>query len=194
MSMKLNLLPDVRLAKLRDQQHRRLAVSVAIGSVVVTAALLVVGVLIVQGQYLTIHSLTSGIKSREDKVSSYPNVKAMLSTQGRLAALPDLYAKRQTMTNVYQVLSSIQPSDVAFTSVTLDSSNLLTINATGRSYLAAARIARALEQDNLTVGNGASSSNTPHFSNVQLSAVTLSTGVTTFSITATISSGVLHGK
>ncbi len=191
MSTKINLLPDIRLAKLRDQQHRRLAVSGMVGSVIVAAALLVIGFLIVQGQYLTIHSLTGSIQSKENQVASYPNVKAMLSTQQRLAALPALYSQRQVMTNLYGILSGVEPNDAAFTAVTLDSSNLLTISASGRSYLAAARIAKALEQSNTAA---AGSAGAPRFSNVQLSSVTLSSGLTSFTITATVNQGVLNGK
>lgn len=194
MSTKINLLPDVRLTKLRDQSHRRLAVSGMTAAIIVTAALLVIGFLVVQGQNITISSLTNGIKSRQNKVAAYPNVKTILSLQARLAALPELYSQRAVMTKVYGILSSIEPSDVAFTSVSLDATNLLTIQATGHTYLAAARITDALKQSNLTIGAGASPSNQAHFSNVQLSAVSLGDGVTTFSITASVSQGATHGQ
>ena len=194
MSTKINLLPDVRLTKLRDQSHRRLAVSGMTGAIIITAALLVIGFLVVQGQNITISSLTNGIKSRQNKVSSYPNIKTILSLQARLASLPELYSQRAIMTKVYGILSSVEPSDVAFTNVSLDATNQLTIQATGHSYLGAARITDALEQSNLTVGASASPSNLAHFTNVQLSAVTLSDGVTSFSITASVSPGATHGQ
>jgi hypothetical protein len=194
MSTLINLLPDVRQAKLQDKRNRRLAITIMLGVILFVGAVLIIAVLTIQAQNFTINALTNSIKDKKQQVASTPDVKTMLSLQARLSALPQLYSQRVLLTKLNNILSAVEPKDLALTSVSLDASNNLNITAEGKTYLGAAKLARALEQSNLSVGQGASPSNEPHFSNVTLSAVTQSDGKTNFSITATANSGASSGK
>ncbi len=186
MSAKINLLPDLRQAKLQDKQHRQVAITIALISVVATAGLLLLGFLIIQGQNLRIKALTSSIADKKKEVAAKPDIKNILSTQGRLDHLPGLYSQRVYATELAKILSSAEPKDVAFSSLTV-TTNKLTLGASGRSYLAAAKIARSLE----TVKD---SSGTNYFTDVQLSAVSLAGNTSAFSISATINPGASDGK
>lgn len=194
MSAKINLLPDVRQAKLQDKQRRQLAISVAVGAVIVSAGLLVVGFLIIQGQNLRISGLTSSISSKKQQIASFPDVKKILGTQAKIAALPGLYSQRAIITKLLNTLSATEPPDVDFTALSLTSSSQLSLSMEGKSYLAAARVAKALEAANVTVGTGANTGNKPFFTNVQLSAVSMATNKTTYTITAVVSPEVISGQ
>lgn len=194
MSTKINLLPDVRQAKIQDKSRRRLAVAVMAGSVMVLIGALLLGFLTEQAQRLTINSLTNSIKDKKTQINNTPDIKTMLSLQARLAALPKLYSDRVLMTKLNKVLSALEPSDTAFTDLSIDNNHQLTFNATGKTYLTAARIAKALEASNVSVGDGAAATNEPYFSDVQLSAVTSDSGTTTYSVTATVNQGATSGQ
>ena len=193
MSIKINLLPDVKLAKIKEHQRRKTAISIAVGSVIVSAGIMVAGFLVVQGQNLRINQLKTSINDKKTQETNYPNIKAMVSLQSRLQALPDLLSKRVYMTKLASVLSSVEPTDVDFTSLSL-ANGQLNIGAEGKSYLAAAKVAKAIEGANVTVGSGANASNTPYFTNVQLSAVSLNGATTTYSITANVNPGATSGQ
>lgn len=192
MSTKINLLPDVRLAKLREKTRRHWAISSMFISVIVSAGILIVAFVVLQAQVLTAHNLKNNITSKKQQVASYPNVTTILSAQARLTALPGLYQQRVKTTKLLGILSSIEPTDVDFTAMSVDSAGSLNLSAEGKSYSAAARIARALEQANVSVGSGANANNQPYFTNVQLSAVSLNSGKTAYTITATVSPGAIQ--
>jgi len=191
---KINLLPDVRQAKIQEKQRRQLAISAMIGSVVAVVGILIVAVIVIAGQNLRINQLTGSITSKKQQVASYPDINTILTLQAKANALPSLYSQRSTMTKLFGTLASIEPQDVDFTNVAVSNSSQLTITAEGKSYLAAARVTDALQAANVSVGTGAQASNTPFFTNVQLSGVTLQSGKTGYSITATIDPGATSGK
>lgn len=193
MSARINLLPDVRQAKIQEKQRRHLAVSVMVGSVVGVAIILVVAFIIVQGQHLRIGQLTTSISTKKQQVASYPDIKTILALQAKADALPGLYSQRTAMTKLFGILSGLEPQDADFTNVSVTGTTL-NITAEGKSYLAAARVANALQAANVSVGTGAQASNKPFFTNVQLSAVTLNTNKTGYTITATIDPGATSGK
>jgi Tfp pilus assembly protein PilN len=181
----INLLPDLRQAKIRDKQRRQLAITIAVGMVVGVAALLVLGFLIIQGQNLRINQLTNSITDKKAEIKKTSNVNEILSLQARAAALPGLFGKRLYITKLLSTLSTNQPADVAFSSFSL-TQNSVSISATGKSYQAAARIALALQQ--------AKTNGQLDFTNVVLSAVSVSGTTTSYSITATVNPQVTSGK
>jgi len=193
-SAKINLLPDVRQAKLQDKQRRQLAISVAIGTVLVAAVLLVIGFLVIQGQNVQVSKLSSKITTNKQKVASYPNVKAMLALQAKVAALPALYQQRAIITKLLNTISAVEPPDADFTNLSLTNDSQLVVTAEGKSFMTASRLADALKAANTVTGPGAKASNQPYFTNVQLSAVTLGAGKTGYSVTASVNPGAISGN
>lgn len=191
----INLLPDARKDKLRDQNNRQLAISAATAAVVASVAGLILLVVILQAQNLQIRLLSNSINSKRAQIQQdIPDAQAIATMQRHMDSLGGLYASRVRMSQLFNVLGSVSNSDVSISSVSLDTANKLTVTGVARSYNSASKLAQAMQASNLTLGENASPSNTPDFSNVLLTALSGDVGKSNFSITATVATGVTNGK
>jgi len=191
----INLLPDARKEKLRDQNNRQLAISAATIAVVGSVVVLVLLVAITQAQNLQIHLLTGSISNKQKQITQeIPEAQAIATVQRATDSLAPLYSQQVKMSNFFNVLASVSNNDISISSVTLDASNKLTVSGLARSYNAASKLAEAMQASNVTLGDNASPSNTPDFTNVLLNALNGDQGKSSFTITATVSTGVTHGN
>lgn len=191
----INLLPDVRKEKLRDQNNRQLAMSAATTAVVASVAGIILLVVILQAQNLQIRLLSNSIKDKHAQIQQeIPDAQAIATMQSHLDSLGGLYNSQVKMSKFFTVLGSVSNSDVSISSVTLDATNKLTVTGQARSYNAASKLAEAMKASNITLGENASPANTPDFTNVLLSALSGESGKASFSITATVATGVTNGK
>lgn len=191
----INLLPDARKEKLRDQSNRQLAISVAttavVGSVIGVALLVV----ITQAQNLQIHLLGNAISAKQKQIAQeIPEAQAVATIQRASDSLGQLYAQQVKMSNFFVVLGSVSNNDVGINSVSLDASNKLTVSGTARSYNSASRLAEAMQASNVTLGDNASPANVPDFSNVLLNSLSGEQGKVSFTITANVATGVTRGN
>lgn len=195
MAVRVNLLPDLRQAKLRARHHRQLAAGLA--TLVCAASIGVVVMLFayVQVQGLRIHQLQGSINEKQATFLATPELEKMLTTQAHLAALPQLYDQRVLMTRFFNILGTISPRDLALQSLSIDETNTLKITGQARSYALATKLAKALEASNVTIGQDAKPDNQPHFLNVALADVTSDTtnGKVNFSLSAGLSPEATHG-
>jgi len=101
-----------------------------------------------------------------------------------------LYSQRVYMTNFFHAYTEADPTDITLSSLTVDTSNNLTVQGLGKSYASVAKLARALT----AAGGTSSPTYQPFFTNVQITSVagTPGRGVA-FSIGATLQSGVTSG-
>lgn len=194
MSILINLLPDVRQAKLRERHRRQLATGVSITVWAICGGMVVLLTLYVAGQKVVISSLSSSITSMENQLQGVPNLTSALTAEEHVASLPTLYNQRVYLSKFFQAYTAASPTDVTVGSLTIDSQNNLTINGTADTYAAVAKLARALEDSNVTLGTGAAASNTPYFTNVTISSVGNGTGGVGFSMSAVMGSGVISGS
>jgi Tfp pilus assembly protein PilN len=190
----INLLPDVRQAKLREHRRRQLATGLSITTWAVCGGILVVLTLYVAGQKVLINSLSSNISSKENQLKSIPNLTDALTAQQHSASLSSLYGQRVYMTKFFQAYVASSPTTVTIGSLSVDSQNNLVVNGTATNYAAVAKLARALEAANVTLGNGASASNTPYFSGVSITSVGSVAGGVGFSLSAVLGTGVVSGS
>lgn len=191
----INLLPDARKEKLRDQSNRQLAISAATIAVAVSVGALVLLVIITQAQRLQISLLSSSISSKEKQITTdIPDAQAIATTQRATDSLGQLYNNQVKVSKFFTVLGSVSNNDVSINSVSLDSANKLTVTGTARSYNSAAKLAEAMKASNVTLGQNASPSNPPDFNNVLLNALNGDQGKVSFTITATVATGVTHGN
>lgn len=200
MSILVNLLPDLRQAKLRERRRRQLVAGVSVTVWVVCGVVIVLMSLYVAGQKVIINNLTNSINSEKNQLAGVPNIIDAYTAEQHLASLPGLYGQRVYMTKFFDSYTQANPQEVTLSSMTVDQSNMLTVMGTGKSYASVAKLARALAAANVTVGTGANSSNSPYFTNVQITTVR-NDGTTVgnksgvqFSITATLQSGVTSGS
>lgn len=195
MTALINLLPDVRQAKLKDERRRRLTTGISATIGVVSIGVIAVLFLFIQGQFLKIKSLTAEISDHQAAISQIPDLEDILTTQQHLDSLPSLYSQRVYLTKFYTLLGTISPKDLALQSIALDGKNSLKFSVRARNYFIAAKFAKALEASNVTLGFGAKESNNAHFTNVQLEAVSAEIdGKVTFAITATMGTEVTNGQ
>lgn len=157
------------------------------------------GLLLVAGLYegsqkILISTQTAKIADDEKKLEATAGLIDALTTQQHLASLPNLYAQRTYLTKFLEAYTTADPTDVTLTSLTVDSSNTLTVNGSGKTYQAVAKLARALTAENVTLGKDASTSNQPHFTNVTLQSVSRTNNAINFTLNATVDSGVTNGN
>jgi Tfp pilus assembly protein PilN len=191
----VNLLPDVRIKRLKVQHQRRLALSSMILVVVVCSAVLLIGFLIVSAQNLQINNLTKNIADRQQEFVSIPDVKTILVTQQNLASLGTLYKSRVRLSAFFDVIQAISPQDVSIRSLALGEGNAITITGGAKDYLTASKLAKAMESSGVDINKGSNISGTPDFTNVQLSGLAADqSGRVSFSISAVASARVINGN
>jgi len=191
----INLLPDARKDKLRDQSNRQLAISVATIAVAASVGAIILLIVITQAQALQIRLLSNSINSKQQQISQeIPEAQAVATIQRQLDSLGVLYGNQVRMSKFFTALGSVSNNDVSITSVSLDATNKLTVTGAARSYNSASKLAEAMQASNVTLGDNASPSNSPDFTNVLLSSLSGEQGKVGFSITATVAPGVTNGK
>jgi Tfp pilus assembly protein PilN len=194
MSILINLLPDIRQAKLRDRHRRQLATGLSVALWGVCGGVLVLMTLYVAGQKVVINSLSSNITTMENQLQAIPGLTDALTGQQHLASLPSLYGQRVYLSKFFQAYTASDPSSVTLGSMDIDNSNNLVVNGTADTYASVAKLARALEESNVSIGTGAAASNTPYFSNVNITSVGSATGGIGFSLSAVLGTGVVSGS
>jgi len=197
MSVLINLLPDIRQAKLRESRRRQLVTGVSIVVWAVCGGVVLLLSLYAGGQKVLISNATRSIANEENQLKSVSGLIDAYTAQQHLASLPNLYAQRVRMTKFFQAYMEADPTDITLTSMTVDAGNTLIVQGSAGTYASVAKLARALQASNISVGTGASASNSPNFSNVTITSVGTSgasgrKGVN-FSINATVESGATSG-
>lgn len=194
MSILINLLPDVRQAKLRNKHHRQLATGLSVTLWSVCGVVLVLLTLYVTGQAVVIKALSNNISTMEGQLQAIPGLTTALTGEQHLASLSTLYSERVYLSKFFSAYTAADPASVNLSSLSIDAQNNLTVNGTADSYASVAKLARALENSNLTLGSGAAPSNTPYFTDVNITTVGSSSGGIGFSLSAVLGSGVVSGN
>lgn len=195
MATLINLLPDVRQAKLRAKRLRQITAGLTSMVIAVCVAGVVVLFLITQGQKLRMGQLANEIKTKQATIDSTPDLGKMLTTQAHLASLPGLYQNRVLLTQFFSLLSSVSPKDISLENLEIAADGTLKFTVEARSYTIAAKFAQALEASNVTLGDGAGPDKPPHFTKVTLNGVAAtSTGKVNFTATANVSPEVTRGR
>ncbi|MDF2461560.1 MAG: hypothetical protein K0S68_963 [Candidatus Saccharibacteria bacterium] len=200
MSILINLLPDLRQAKLRERRRRQLVsgISVLVWSICGGVVLLLV--IFSTGQKVVINNLNNSIDQKKGELERMEDLPEALTAADHLNSLhgidgqPGLYDKRVLYTNFFKAYESADPTDITLQSLGVDASNALVVKGLGKSYAAVAKLARAVERYNVTVGPNANSANSPYFTDVKLLNVSQDTTGVAFSMNATIQTGAFSGE
>ncbi len=195
MTTLINLLPDIRQDKARNNQRRRMAKLAAFAVSGVSLGLVLILFLITLGQKYRINSLSEDIKSNQAAIDEINDLQQILTTQRQLSSLAELYQQRVLITRLYGVLSGLQPREIGLQSLSLDAQNTLTMTAQARNFGSVTRFVKALQASNVSIGSGANINSRPHFSNIKLATVTSDTNnLVSFSVTATMSPEVTNAN
>jgi hypothetical protein len=195
MSLSINLLPDLRQAKLREHRRRQLVTGVSVSIWILCAAVVAILGIYAAGQKVVIATTTKSIANKEDSLKQVTGLVDALTANEHLASLPGLYSQRVYLSKFFTAYTQAQPVVALISSLQIDASGALTIIGTAPTYADVAKLARALAVSNVTVGAAASSSNSPYFTNVNITSVdnNSKTGVT-YTISAQLAPGVTSGS
>jgi Tfp pilus assembly protein PilN len=201
MSILINLLPDIRQAKLRDRHRRQLFTGVSLLIWAVCGGVVLVLGLYAAGQAVVIKSVTSQISNRESQLQNVPGLTTALTAEQHLASLSTLYQQRVYVSQFFTAYEAADPTGVTANSLTIDSSNNLVVDGTGTTYTAIATLARAMEKANVSSGSAGTTTDSPAFSEVSIvnvsnatGGVSGGTGGISYTIDAVINSGVVSGS
>ena len=192
MSAMINLLPDIRQAKLREKRRRQMMSGSAV-IVWVVCGVIILGLSLATAAEKVL--ITSAKHSASTKIAQLNDVTGLvdaLTAQQHLKSLPALYSQRSYMTKFFKALSESDPADITLSSLTVDDLNQLTVTGGARSYASVAKLARALSAAHREVGTGSSPTNDPYFTDVSISEVSKSSTVISFTIQATMQPGVFN--
>jgi Tfp pilus assembly protein PilN len=190
MNILINLLPDTRQIKLKERRRRQLMTGIALVVWAVCGGALVLLGLYTASQKILISNNTKQIADKETRLKDTTGLIDALTAQQHLTSLTGLYSQRVYLTKFLQVYSESNPAEVSLTSMSVDASNALTVNGTATTYLAVAKLARALEAQNVTLGQNAGPDNQPYFSDVSIQSVSRSNNSVSFTLNTVVSTGV----
>src|SRR5476649_1828899 len=168
MSLSINLLPDLRQAKLREHRRRQLVTGVSVSIWVACGAVVALLSIYAAGQKVIIATTTKTITNDETSLKSVTGLVDALTANEHLASLPGLYGQRVYLSKFLAAYTQAQPAVATIGSLQIDPQGALTIVGTAPTYADVAKLARALAASNVTVGASASSSNSPNFTNVNI--------------------------
>ena len=195
MSVRLNLLPDLRQAKIREANRRKLATT---GTILVCAV--AVGIVLVLGLYnggqkVIINNDSNQIKSKMADLTNMSGLIDALTAQAHASSLPDLYSQRVYYSHFFAAYQAADPTDVSISSLAVDETNTMKVSGTANSYTAVAKLARALAADNLTIGTGSATTNEAYFTDISIDSVSRDDTSVSFSLSATVATGATsNGK
>ena len=194
MSLSINLLPDLRQAKLREHRRRQLATGVSVSIWIACGAVVAILSIIAAGQKVIIASTTKSIQTEESNLKQVSGLVDALTATQHLASLPTLYGQRAYISKFFTSFTQAQPATVTVSSMQIDAQGALTVIGTAPSYADAAKLVRAMQASNVTVGIGAASTNDPYFNNVNITSVDNNSKVgVTYTISAVLAPGVTNG-
>ena len=192
MSIIINLLPDLRQAKLRERRRRQLVSGISVLVWAVCIGVVALLSVILAGQEVAKNVLTSNIKDKESKLQNISGLTDALTAQQHLDSLKGLYGKRVYMTKFFDAYQQADPANDVLNSLQLDESNLLTISGVAKSYADVAKLDRALEASNVRVGLDAKSGNEPYFTDVTITNVSEDNQGVSYTMTATVASSAME--
>jgi len=172
--IQLNLLPDVKMEYIKAQRTRSLVLSsaiiIALGSIALLVLLLIVGGL----QKKHISDLTKDIKSDTAMLQKKKDVTKILTVQNQLQSLTALHEDKPAVSNLFDYLNQVTPTQVDITDFTADfDEESITITGTADSLGAVNKYVDTLKFT--TFNTEDSSKKQPAFKDVVLSSFGVNT-------------------
>lgn len=193
----INLLPDLRQAKIRDLHRRQLAIGLGTLVVVISAGSVLALFLVLGGMKLQISNLSRQIADRQTQLEAIPNLPRALTVQKHLASLPGLYAQRSSYSRYLAVLDAASPTQIQLSSLVEDTTGMMTIIGKADSYATVGKYAEALKADptRSILRLDSDKSTARNFDKVTISSVSADqrTAVS-FTINATVAPELLAGR
>jgi hypothetical protein len=189
MSIAINLLPDVRLARIRAQHLKHLATGIAV-AIWIIAGIIVGGLFLgIGAQKLVLDNVNNQIATDISSINSTKGLTSALTAQQILHNLPTLYKGRTYFSKFMPIITVAMPPTAHVSNVTASSSGTLAITGAASSAYVVDQFYEALK------ASGATSTTGAYFSNVTITSVSKdpASGAAAFNLTAVLSPGAIHG-
>lgn len=191
----INLLPDLRQAKLREKRRRQMVSGVAVAVWVVCGGLIALLAVYAGGQKVLISNSTKNIAASRAELEANTGLIDALTAHQHLASLPALYAQRVYVTKFFNAYMEVDPKKITLNSLDVDATRQLSVRGAAPTYAEVAKLARVLAASNVTLGSTAQAGNQPYFREVTITTVDSNdTGGVNFTITAKLGDGVTNGS
>ncbi len=187
MAAAINLLPDIRLAKLRARRNRHLAVGVATIVCVISASVVLLLLLLIGAQNIRLAQINNNIKNKQAELDQITNLADIVTLQQHLDSLPGLYNSRIHLSRFFKVLVAVSPKELTVSKLELDSLNTLKVSGQSRNFATVNKLVKALE--------ASTQDGRPNFDNIVLESLTNeSVNKAAFTLTATMAPEVTYGN
>lgn len=185
MNIQLNLLPEARLQKIKNQAKKRRYGAIA-GLVVGTAIASIVMFLLLQGFLIGTYQVGQNkIKDLKSSLASTADLEEKATTlQNNLAAFSTANTNRTNASKIFTSLFNATPSTVTITSLTISNEDIVTITGTTDTYANVAVYAKSLEEYNVNYKPQPGLDRKPIFTGIKISSVSKddTTGGVSFSL------------
>lgn len=193
MSIQINLLPEARMAKLRNKSKKTRYIAIAS---VMGGSLLAVSVVLIMLQVFLVGTFAQGedkIKNLNADISKSSTVEQVSATlQANLASFYALNNSRTYASRIFSNLFKAVPENITITSVGIDSKDVISISGTTDSFADVSKFAAILELYNLNYLPQADLERKAVFTDTLIVSVSKSTdGKVSFSITCKVDQALL---
>ena len=195
MNIRVNLLPEAKLSKVRNKAKRRTYTTITILTLAIAAIICVLLVMLrifLQGTYALGER---NMKSLKDEIGKQKDLEENASTlQQNLASFYALNSTRTYASAIINNFFKAVPANVTVASISFDDKGKVTIAGSTDSFADVSRFASSLEQYNVDFLPQPELSREAVFKNVAILSVNKSEGKTSFSITFDVNKDVLKGQ
>lgn len=185
MNIQLNLLPEARLLKLKNQARRRKYAALAgliAGTIIATVAVF----LLLQGFLLSTYQVGQGrIKDLKKSLLTTADLEEKATTlQNNLAKFSEVNATRTNASKIFADLYDATPSNVTINSLSISQTGTVSITGTTGSYADVGTYSKSLQEYNLNYKPQPNIDRGAIFQDVQITSVSKGEGAnsTNFSI------------
>jgi len=193
MSIQINLLPEARMAKLRNKSKKTRYIAVAS---VVGGSVAAISIVLIMLQVFLVGTFAQGedkIKNLNADISKSVTTEQVSATlQANLASFYTLNNSRTYASRIFSNLFKAVPENIVITSVGIDSKDVISISGTTNSFADVSKFAAVLELYNLNYLPQADLERKAVFTDTLIVSVSKSTdGQVSFSITCKVDQALL---
>lgn len=170
--LQINLLPEARMLKLQAMSRKRTANTVLIVSGVVVGTVIVTLLLLLGYTYSVQRANEGRITTLKKDVATQKDMEQKAATlQENLNAFAEANNSRLYVSEIFQNLSNVIPTDVKISSFQISDEYLVTISGTAPSFAAVSSFSEALQQYNVNFKPQANLERKPLFTDVVITSV-----------------------
>jgi Tfp pilus assembly protein PilN len=194
MNIQVNLLPEARLHKLKNESRKKTFVTITVLVVALFLASIILFAML-QGFLLATFNLNKNkIADLNKSMESSKALEESASTlQANLASFYKLDSNRTYASRIFTNLAKVTPSNVTISTLQIDNKDLVTVSGTTDSYADVSRFGESLSEYNVNYLPQEGLDRKPIFKDVTIVSVSKdnTTGKVNFSMTFTVDSNLI---